>query len=152
MSIPDDLLEEYIALATDFSIGEKLNLNQRLKTDNPMLIKKLVAKNIITQYHSEKEAEQAEEFFNNQFQKRNDDNRVFEIIEIDSFNFENDKITLLDVCHQLKKDLSRNAIRRLIESGAVQINGEKKMDAFDDFELKTETKIKIGKRDFFELK
>ena len=117
-----------------------------------MLIKKLVAKNIITQYHSEKEAEQAEEFFNNQFQKRNDDNRVFEIIEIDSFNFENDKITLLDVCHQLKKDLSRNAIRRLIESGAVQINGEKKMDAFDDFELKTETKIKIGKRDFFELK
>ena len=151
MSIPDDLLEEYIALATDFSIGEKLNLNQRLKTDNPMLIKKLVAKNIITQYHSEKEAEQAEEFFNNQFQKRNDDNRVFEIIEIDSFNFENDKITLLDVCHQLKKDLSRNAIRRLIESGAVQINGEKKMDAFDDFELKTETKIKIGKRDFFQL-
>jgi len=62
------------------------------------------------------------------------------------------EITLLDVCHQLKKDLSRNAIRRLIESGAVQINGEKKMDAFDDFELKTETKIKIGKRDFFELK
>ncbi|WP_291049184.1 tyrosine--tRNA ligase [Empedobacter sp. UBA1574] len=152
MSIPDDLLEEYIALATDFSIEEKMNLNERLKTDNPMLIKKLVAKNIIIQYHSVNEAEQAEEFFNNQFQKRNDENRVFEVVKISSLNFENDNITLLDVCHQLKKDLSRNAIRRLIESGAVQINGEKKMDAFDDFELKTETKIKIGKRDFFELK
>ncbi|MBY0068160.1 tyrosine--tRNA ligase [Empedobacter falsenii] len=152
MSIPDDLLEEYIALATDFSIEEKTNLNERLKTDNPMLIKKLVAKNIITQYHSEKEAEQSEEFFNNQFQKRNDENRVFEVVKISSLNFENDNITLLDVCHQLKKDLSRNAIRRLIESGAVQINGEKNMDAFGDFLLKTETKIKIGKRDFFELK
>ncbi len=152
MSIPDDLLEEYIALATDFSIEEKMNLNERLKTDNPMLIKKLVAKNIIIQYHSVNEAEQAEEFFNNQFQKRNDENRVFEVVKISSLNFENDKITLLDVCHQLKKDLSRNAIRRLIESGAVQINGEKNMDAFGDFLLKTENKIKIGKRDFFELK
>ncbi|MGV0964843.1 tyrosine--tRNA ligase [Empedobacter falsenii] len=152
MSIPDDLLEEYITLATDFSIEEKTNLNERLKTDNPMLIKKLVAKNIITQYHSDKEAEQAEEFFNNQFQKRNDEDRVFESIKISSLNFENDKITLLDICHQLKKDLSRNATRRLIESGAVQINGEKNMDAFGNFVLKTETKIKIGKRDFFELK
>ena len=152
MSIPDDLLEEYIALATDFSIEEKMNLNERLKTDNPMLIKKLVAKNIIIQYHSVNEAEQAEEFFNNQFQKRNDENRVFEVVKISSLNFENDKITLLDVCHQLKKDLPRNAIRRLIESGAVQINGEKNMDAFGDFLLKTENKIKIGKRDFFELK
>ena len=152
MSIPDDLLEEYITLATDFSIEEKTNLNERLKTDNPMLIKKLVAKNIITQYHSDKEAEKSEEFFNNQFQKRNDEDRVFEAIKISSLNFENDKITLLDICHQLKKDLSRNATRRLIESGAVQINGEKNMDAFGNFVLKTETKIKIGKRDFFELK
>ena len=65
----DDILEEYNALATDFSIEEKGSLNERLKIDNPMLIKKLVSKNIITQYHSEIEAEQAEEFFINQFQK-----------------------------------------------------------------------------------
>ncbi|WP_413533652.1 tyrosine--tRNA ligase [Empedobacter brevis] len=151
MSIPDDLLEEYIALATDFSIEEKANLVERLKIDNPMLIKKLVAKNIITQYHNEVEAEKAEEFFNNQFQKRNDENRVFEKVEIDSLTFENEKVTLLDVCHQLKNDLSRNAIRRLIESGAVQINGDKNIDPFEDFVVESGNKIKIGKRDFFEL-
>ena len=151
MSIPDDLLEEYMALATDFSIEEKSSLNDRLKMDNPMLIKKLVAKNIITQYHSEIEAEQAEEFFNNQFQKRNDENRVFETVKIDSLNFENDKITLLDICHQLKKDISKTSVRRLIESGAVQINGEKNIDPLSDFILDSGIKVKIGKRDFFEL-
>lgn len=152
MSIPDDLLEEYIALATNFSIEEKANLNERLKSDNPMLIKKIVAKNIITQYHSEKDAEAAEAFFNNQFQKRNDDNRVFEPIEIDSLQITTEKISVLEVCHQLKNDLSKTAVRRLIESGAVQINGEKSTDPLADFLVEKETKIKIGKRDFFELK
>lgn len=152
MSIPDDLLEEYIALATDFSIEEKANLNERLNSDNPMLIKKIVAKNIITQYHSEKDAEAAEAFFNNQFQKRNDDNRVFEPIEIDSLQITTEKISVLEVCHQLKNDLSKTAVRRLIESGAVQINGEKSTDPLADFLVEKETKIKIGKRDFFELK
>lgn len=152
MSIPDDLLEEYIALATDFSIEEKANLNERLKSDNPMLIKKIVAKNIITQYHSEKDAEVAEAFFNNQFQKRNDDNRVFEPVEIDSLQITTEKISVLEVCHQLKNDLSKTAVRRLIESGAVQINGEKSTDPLADFLVEKETKIKIGKRDFFELK
>lgn len=151
MSIPDDLLEEYIALATDFSIEEKSSLNDRLKMDNPMLIKKLVAKNIITQYHSEIEAEYAEEFFNNQFQKRNDENRVFETVKIDSLNIDNDNITLLDICRQLKKDISKTAVRRLIESGAVQINGEKNIDPLSDFILDSGIKVKIGKRDFFEL-
>lgn len=152
MSIPDDLLEEYIALATDFSIEEKANLNERLKSDNPMLIKKIIAKNIITQYHSEKDAEAAEAFFNNQFQKRNDDNRVFEPVEIDSLQITTEKISVLEVCHQLKNDLSKTAVRRLIESGAVQINGEKSTDPLADFLVEKETKIKIGKRDFFELK
>lgn len=152
MSIPDDLLEEYIALATDFSIEEKANLNERLKSDNPMLIKKIVAKNIITQYHSEKDAEAAEAFFNNQFQKRNDDNRVFEPVEIDSLQITTEKISVLEVCHQLKNDLSKTAVRRLIESGAVQINGEKSTDPLADFLVEKETKVKIGKRDFFELK
>lgn len=117
-----------------------------------MLIKKIVAKNIITQYHSEKDAEAAEAFFNNQFQKRNDDNRVFEPIEIDSLQITTEKISVLEVCHQLKNDLSKTAVRRLIESGAVQINGEKSTDPLADFLVEKETKIKIGKRDFFELK
>ena len=150
MSIPDDLLIEYLTLATDFSISEKEELTRQLEEgENPMNIKKIIAKNIITQYHSVEFAEDAEQFFNNQFQKRNDENRIFETIKIETLGLVSS--SLLEVCHLLKSDLSKSAVRRLIESGAVQINGEKFVDPLHCFKLVSETKIKIGKRDFFQL-
>ena len=150
MSIPDDLLIEYLTLATDFSISEKEELTRQLEEgENPMNIKKIIAKNIITQYHSVEFAEDAEQFFNNQFQKRNDENRIFETIKIETLDLVSS--SLLEVCHLLKSDFSKSAVRRLIESGAVQINGEKFVDPLHCFKLVSETKIKIGKRDFFQL-
>ncbi|WP_313580804.1 tyrosine--tRNA ligase [Chishuiella sp.] len=149
MSIPDDLLNEYINLATDFSIEEKENLIQRLEYENPMLIKKIIAKNIISQYHSIIDAEEAEQYFNNQFQKRNNENRIFESIKISDLLI--NESTLLEICHQLKNDVSKTAIRRLIESGAVQINGIKITDPTSVIDLIKSTKVKIGKRNFYEL-
>ena len=150
MSIPDDLLTEYLALAADFSTDEKEALTKQLdEGENPMNIKKLIAKNIISQYHSIELANDAEQFFNNQFQKRDDENRVFEAVNIETFN--NQSLTILEICHHLKNSVSKTAVRRLIESGAVQINGEKIIDPLQDLKLVSGTKIKIGKRDFYEL-
>mgnify|MGYP004709853629 FL=1 len=149
MSISDELLEEYIALATDFSVAEKNNLKEQLKTENPMIIKKMVAKNIITQYHSVNDAIAAEEFFNNQFQKKNDDNKLFVSIAKSSLIITTSSI--IEICHQLKSDSSKTAIRRLIESGAVQLNNIKITNPLEEVKLISNTKIKIGKRDFFEL-
>lgn len=153
MSIPDDLLEEYINLATDFSIEEKEQLKKRIASgENPMEIKKLVAKNIITQYHDAQAAEGAEEFFSTQFQNKNFDEKVFEPVTINSLqNIENNQLSLLDLCHQLKSDSSRSAVRRLIEGGGIQIDNEKKEDANEAIVLQTGMKIKIGKRTFYEL-
>jgi len=70
MSIPDSLIDEFINLTTDFSPEEKKSLKQNIVNDeNPMNIKKLIAKNIITQYHNAESAENAELFFMNQFQR-----------------------------------------------------------------------------------
>ena len=149
MSISDELLEEYIALATDFSVVEKNNLKEQLKTENPMIIKKMVAKNIITQYHSVNDAIAAEEFFNNQFQKKNDDNKLFVSIAKSSLMITTSSV--VEICHQLKKDSSKTAIRRLIESGAVQVNSIKITDPLEEVKLISDTKIKIGKRDFFNI-
>ncbi|WP_333663657.1 tyrosine--tRNA ligase [Chishuiella changwenlii] len=149
MSISDELLEEYIALATDFSLAEKNNLKEQLKTENPMIIKKMVAKNIITQYHSVNDAIAAEEFFNNQFQKKNDDNKLFVSIAKSSLMITTSSV--VEICHQLKKDSSKTAIRRLIESGAVQVNSIKITDPLEEVKLISDTKIKIGKRDFFNI-
>ncbi|MGV4413610.1 tyrosine--tRNA ligase [Chryseobacterium sp. T1] len=153
MSIPDSLIDEFLDLATDFSIEEKQSLRERLASgENPMNIKKVIAKNIISQYHNEEEAQKAEDFFINQFQNKNFEEKIYEPILISEIQAENEIISLLDLCAQLKKGQTRSAIRRLIESGAVQIDNEKMTEPYADITLKKETKIKIGKRDFYELK
>lgn len=152
MSIPDSLIDEFIELTTDFSPEEKKSLMQNiLNGENPMNIKKLIAKNIITQYHDAESAENAELFFMNQFQSKNFKEKVFEPVFMDSLHHIQHKMTLTELCHQLKSNESKSFIRRLIENGGIQINNIKLTDPNAEIELRKETKIKIGKRSFFEL-
>lgn len=153
MSIPDALIEEFINLATDFSVEEKTILVSRMaEGENPMNIKKLIAKNIISQYHDVASAENAEQFFINQFQNKNFEEKVYEPVSIGSLKNSQNKVSLVELCHQLKSDLSKSAIRRLIENGGIQINNSKITDSNEEMELIPQTKIKIGKRGFFELR
>jgi len=150
MSIPDDLIFEYIDLTTDFSKAEKEKLKEQIDAgENPMNIKKLIAKNIIKQYHHAEEAEKAEQFFVNQFQQQNFENKAY--VAVQKAQFTENSLNLLDFCCQLKSDLSRSAVRRLIQQGSVLINGEKKTDSLEQISINVKTKIKIGKRAFFEL-
>lgn len=152
MSIPDAMIEEFIDLTTDFSAEEKNRLKSTIENgENPMNIKKLIAKNIISQYHDDEAAENAELFFNNQFQNKNFDEKSFEPVSILSLHHTENKTTLVELCHQLKNDLSKSAIRRLIKSGGIQIDTEKILDPDQEIDLIKEIKIKIGKRNFFEL-
>ncbi|TXE07783.1 tyrosine--tRNA ligase [Gelidibacter salicanalis] len=152
MSIPDGLIEEFLHLTTDFSIPEKQAITARLGAgENPMAIKKIIAKNIISQYHTPTKAEAAENFFVNQFQNKNFEEKSFVPVLIGDIHSENSTLSLVELCAQLKGKLTKSAIRRLIESGAVQIDNEKKTDPFTEIMLTAEKKIKIGKRDFFEL-
>lgn len=152
MSIPDLLIEEFIDLTTDFSMDEKNSLKSKMENgENPMNIKKLIAKNIISQYHDDEAAENAEHFFNNQFQNKNFDEKSFEPVPISTLAHTQLQTTALELCHQLKSDLSKSAVRRLIQSGGVQINSVKITDPDEEIKLTKEIKIKIGKRNFFEL-
>lgn len=152
MSIPDSLIDEFINLTTDFSPEEKKSLKQNIVNDeNPMNIKKLIAKNIITQYHNAESAENAELFFMNQFQSKNFKEKVFEPVFMDSLHHIQHKMTLRELCHQLKSNESKSFIRRLIENGGIQINNIKITDPNEEIKLEKGIKIKIGKRSFFEL-
>ncbi|MCM0666762.1 tyrosine--tRNA ligase [Flavobacterium tyrosinilyticum] len=151
MSIPDALILEFLELTTDFSFEEKEEIKKRLENENPMNIKKLIAKNIISQYHNQTEAEQAEQFFINQFQSKNAETKSFVPVSISSLESKTNEIALIDLCAFIKNDITKSANRRLIESGAVQINNEKIIDPFKLIQLRKETKIKIGKRNFYEL-
>ncbi|WP_343747719.1 tyrosine--tRNA ligase [Fluviicola sp.] len=153
MSIPDSLILEFLELTTDFSSGEKESLKKRLEQgENPMNLKKIIAKNIIQQYHDERAAEEAALFFASQFQNRNFDEKVFQPISIHSIQSFNGKLPLIDLCIQLKSGSTKSAVKRLIESGAVQVNNEKIFDPQVIVELRKAIRIKLGKRDFFEIK
>ncbi|MCC3216756.1 tyrosine--tRNA ligase [Chryseobacterium sp. X308] len=152
MSIPDALIEEFINLTTDFSMEEKTAIFSRLNEgENPMNIKKIIAKNIVSQYHDSASAEDAEQFFINQFQNKNFEEKIYEPVAIGSLKSTDNRISIVELCYQLKNDLSKSAIRRLIESGGIQINTIKITDADEEMELIPQTKIKIGRRNFFEL-
>ncbi|MBO9691894.1 tyrosine--tRNA ligase [Chryseobacterium sp.] len=152
MSIPDVLIEEFINLITDFSMEEKVTLVSRMtEGENPMNIKKLIAKNIVTQYHDKTAAEQAEQFFISQFQNKNFEEKIYQPVTIDSLASTDNRISIVELCHHLKNDLSKSAIRRLILSGGIQINNTKITDLNEEMEMIPGTKIKVGRRGFFEL-
>ena len=150
MSIPDHLLPEWIELTTDFDEETKANMIADFKngTVNPMELKKKVAKNIVTQYHDAAAADEAEAFFYRQVQQKGFDDKAFEPVSIANLASE---VTLLDLCAFVNSKESKSNLRRLIESGAVSINGEKQTDVYMKITPVAGLKIKIGKRGFFEL-
>lgn len=153
MSIPDALIPEWIELVTDWTAEEKANTVADYKNDavNPMEIKKKIATNIVTQYHSGAEAVSAEQFFYVQVQQRGFDTKEFVDIQwVDIAH--NTETSLVEIIVALQPELSKSAARRLIESGAVSLNGEKETNPATTLKPDTEgIKIKVGKRGFFNV-
>jgi len=138
MSIHDGLIMDYFELVTDVPDEELVEFRKQLNDDkvNPMLLKKRLAREIIGQLYDQEAASEAEEQFARVFQKR----EVPE--EIDLGTKSGDNIQNYLVKNQLAK--SRSEARRLIEQGAVYINGERVTDVNQTFPK--DTIIKVGKR------
>ncbi|MBO9700434.1 MAG: hypothetical protein J7604_09520 [Sporocytophaga sp.] len=155
MSIPDTLMEEYLKLVTDFTDEEKMDSIKQLNDGmNPMILKKRIGFNVVTQYHGLEEAHLAIEFFENQFQKKSFDEKMFVSIPISTIvsQCSGQQIQLIDLCKGIKPLESKSNLKRLIESGSVTINGIKIMDVYDLVNLDVlPVKIKIGKRDYIQL-
>ncbi|MDD3940259.1 MAG: tyrosine--tRNA ligase [Candidatus Pacebacteria bacterium] len=151
MSIPDILIEEYLDLATSFSKEEKDCFKKQIesKEENPMNIKKKIAFNIVSIYHSEKLAEEAQNDFENKFQKRNLEDIHYIDIEIKEFDRET---TLLEILYKLLGK-SKSEIRKLFEAGAISIDGEKVFDInLKISEIKNDSVMKAGKLNYFKFK
>lgn len=131
MSIPDDLLSNYLDLVTSFSKEDIDAIKAQLVagTVNPMNVKKQIAFDIVHQYHGEAEAKEAELYFYNQFQSKENKSKSFAPVSASSVFGEAAELGIVEVCHIIKPELSKSEIRRLISSNAVRIDGEKISDA-----------------------
>ena len=138
MSIPDNLIMDYFVLVTDVPDEELDEFRQGLKdeTVNPMMLKKRLAREIITQLYSQKAATEAEEHFARVFQKRG----VPEEIKLGTKAHGSLQDYLVE--NHLAK--SRSEAKRLIEQGAVDVDGKKVTDV--QMEVTKDSIIKVGKR------
>ena len=153
MSIPDFLIPEWVELTTSWTPEEKANAiaDYKNNTVNPMEIKKKIAYNIVEQYHSKEAAEEAALFFYKQVQQKGFDTKEFKPISWQDLP-QTDSIGLVDLGAFLLEQ-SKSNIRRLIESGAVSVNGEKETNITAQLSnTGEEIKLKFGKRGFFTLK
>ncbi len=145
MSIPDSLILDYFELLTDVSDEEMSEYSTKMASNevNPMLDLKRLAFEIVSQFHSPKAAQEAEQHFTKVFQKREAPDEVVPLADLSG-----DNITLTIALTRAGLTRSRSEARRLLEQGAIEVNGKK---VTEDLELASIAKgsvIKVGKRRF----
>jgi len=144
MSIQDNLILQYFELLTDVPDEELEEFRRALSRHavNPMTLKKRLARELVTRLYTKEAAAEAEEHFTKVFQKREIPEEIPEFSL--SFDADNPDISRILVGAGLAK--SRSEANRLIEQGAVEIDGEKITGNIAP--LKSGSIIKVGKRRF----
>jgi tyrosyl-tRNA synthetase len=144
MSISDDLMWRYYELLTDFTPAEIGTM--KTGGENPREFKVNLAKLVITDFHSAKAAQTAEEDFIARFVKKEIPDEIEETkIAAGSYN-------LAELLAQTGLAASKKEAKRLIEQGGVKIGGEKVSDTNAEIVLKDEILLQVGKRKFLKLK
>jgi tyrosyl-tRNA synthetase len=154
MSIPDELMEEYIVLASSFSPEDERELIARIPED-PMGIKKVLAFNITETYHNTALAKAAERHFERNVQGKGKKDHQ-QILATDVGLTLGQETEVVSVCKKIMdiqgQDVSQSAIRRIIASGGVSIGDRKVTSPKETMVWNGEDlKIKIGKRGFYTL-
>jgi tyrosyl-tRNA synthetase len=152
MSIPDSLILHYFELVTDVPDEELEEFRQGLKNEtvNPMVLKKRLAREIITQLYHQKAAAEAEEHFARVFQKRKAPEEIPEFrLSFKDLSPQQMEVTGIDISKLLVvtgQAKSRSEANRLISQGAVSIDGKKISSNIAP--VQSGSIIKVGKRRF----
>jgi len=148
MSIPDDLMMKYFELLTDISQDEISRLGQDHLHPNdaslkPIEWKKKLAHKLVETYHDISAADKAQNNFERIFSKK-------ELPEnIPEYKIEESEIGIVDLMTKSGLVSSKTESKRLLEQGAVSVNGEieKNWEAV----AKRGDVIKIGPRKFIKV-
>jgi tyrosyl-tRNA synthetase len=144
MSIKDEVILLFMETLTDIPDEELAGFKQQMAAGaNPMPLKKRLAQELVTQLYSEKDAQEAEEHFKKTVQNKEipDDIEEYEI---------SGAVTLSRLLVDARMAASRSEAVRLIQQGAVTINGEKAVDMNQN--VAKGVIIKAGKRRYLKTK
>lgn len=154
MNIPDELMVKYYRLASTESVAKIDEIEAGLAADelHPNKVKRALARNIVAAYYDEAAAEAAEADFDLKFKAHGfpADAPVF---DADLTPGEDGMVYFAKVIVDAGAAQSVSAARRLIDEGAVRVNGEAL--AAKSYNLAPESlkgaEVQIGKKKFFKL-
>jgi tyrosyl-tRNA synthetase len=146
MSIPDHLIADYFELLTDVPGEDVAAVRESLekRTANPMDHKLRLAREIVAEFHSESAAEDAEQEFLRTYRRREMPREGVPEIPLKSGTH-----SLPHIIHQSGLAHSREESRRLVNGGAVEINGHQVFS--HAVELKPGDVIRVGKHRFLRV-
>ena len=147
MRLNDDVIPNYLELVTDIPDNDISDVKEAMasRSVNPIEIKKRLARDIVSQFHSTESASSAETEFERIVQRKEADDLVTEV-PLSSLNAgETAFIPRLLVEH--KAASSSGEARRLIDGGGVEIDGDRLSEyTVDRSKLAPGTRMKVGKR------
>jgi tyrosyl-tRNA synthetase len=151
MSITDELMWRYYELCTNLRTEEIARLREAAESGarNPRDIKVELARRIITDFHSEAEANAAEEEFNRVFRSKQAPDEI-EVREIEA----GAAWPLPQLLFKTGLVASVAEARRLIEQGGVRIEGVRQAETGFVFKINAgeESLLQVGKRRFLRVR
>lgn len=147
MSIPDSLMIKYFELLTDFSMEEIEGFKRGLEKGDmhPRDVKMKLAFNIVKTYHSEKDAQEAQEEFCRIFSRKEMPS------EITLKLFPEDSKDIVSLLVEGGLVSSRSEAKRVLSQGGVRVDGMRIEDHAHMVDLTRERVIQVGKRKFLRV-
>ncbi len=143
MSWPDELILSGFELVTDVAMDEIKSIEKEMKKGaNPRDIKARLAREVVTGFYNEKDAQAASDRFDQQFKEGDKPE------EIPEFKIKKD-MTIIDVLVGSGLAKSKSEARRLIDGKGVKVDDK----VVEDYEHKVDSNqvVQKGKRHFIKL-
>ncbi|HEY3999758.1 MAG TPA: tyrosine--tRNA ligase, partial [Candidatus Xenobia bacterium] len=153
MSIPDHLMPRYYELCTYVPMDEVRSLMAGVKEGkvHPMDAKKRLGREIVAIYHNADKAAAAQAEFERVFSKKETPTDL-QTIEVPKSALANGSIRLSKLVGLSKLAASNREGRRLIEQGAVSVEGEKLTNPDHEVPVQSGHVLKVGALGFARLK
>jgi tyrosyl-tRNA synthetase len=140
MRIRDEQLESYLTLLTDLEQEMISDL-----VDNPLEAKKALAFDIAKQFHGASKAALAQTEFEQTVQQK----RVPS--DMPTLHLTNQPLTILALARLAAPEQSSGQLKRLIEQGGVEYNGEKITILTTEIQPMQDAVLRVGKRHYYQL-
>lgn len=150
MSISDELMLRYYELVSKISPDELNSLKQGIKSGavHPMEAKKKLASEMVERFYSADDAEKAKKNFEKVFSSR----QMPEDIEIFDVQWEGEQMWVPKILAKAGVVKSNSEARRLIQQGAVELDGKRVDNAETELPCNKTYTFKIGKKRFVRIK